>query len=217
MVSNSGAKHPPLSEELKSVTRHRMIKAAQVLMARKGLGLTVDEVAEEANVSARTVFRHFATRDDLLVAAISDMRETVLTPILETEADAPEIRSWLRATTVRVQTAVVAILGRAWWEIYAPPDGIAPDLEAELQKLRDYRASIAAGVAERLWRAVGQPGDPPPSVADACMVNLSAFGYHALAVSRAVTPEETGEVCADIVWAVLQEALPARRGSRSRA
>jgi AcrR family transcriptional regulator len=59
----------PLRDEQKAETRRRIVMAAERLMQDAGLGdLTFAAVAREAGVRERTVYRHFATKDELLDA-----------------------------------------------------------------------------------------------------------------------------------------------------
>jgi AcrR family transcriptional regulator len=59
----------PLREEQKAETRRRILGAAERLMQDADLGeLTFAAVAREAGVQERTVYRHFATKGDLLDA-----------------------------------------------------------------------------------------------------------------------------------------------------
>ena len=219
----NGANHRSLSDELKSVTRHRIVAAAQALLPRRGLGITVDEVAEEAGVSARTIFRHFATRDQLLAAALADLRGQLGDLFVGPPPGATDLRGWLRAITAVIHRTIAERFGRSWWEIYTDPEDMAPELEREIQALRDYREAVAMTIGKDVWQAAGGTGLPPRWLADAFLVSVSAFGYFALAVSRDVTPEETGRVCGDMAWLALQQALreatpaekPARRPSRS--
>lgn len=59
----------PLRDEQKAETRRRILGAAERLMQDADLGeLTFAAVAREAGVQERTVYRHFATKGDLLDA-----------------------------------------------------------------------------------------------------------------------------------------------------
>jgi AcrR family transcriptional regulator len=52
-------------------TRQRIARAAAEVMARDGAaGLTFPAVADQAGVSLRTVYRHFANKDDLVLGAV---------------------------------------------------------------------------------------------------------------------------------------------------
>ncbi|GAA2244790.1 hypothetical protein GCM10010401_17590 [Rarobacter faecitabidus] len=51
-----------------------MLAAARVLVAERGaFDLTFDEIAERAEVSRRTIFNHFPTREDLVIALCEDV------------------------------------------------------------------------------------------------------------------------------------------------
>src|SRR5436305_4242261 len=59
-----------LREQHASVTRERIFSAVAELIERgDGEELTVPDVAEASGVSLRTIYRHYATRDELLEAA----------------------------------------------------------------------------------------------------------------------------------------------------
>lgn len=56
--------------------RHRraLVDAAAALLDEKGAaGFTVDELADRADVSRRTVFNHFGSVDDIIIAACSEV------------------------------------------------------------------------------------------------------------------------------------------------
>ena len=59
-----------LLHEQRQVARDRIEEAARRVLATKGLGATVEEVASEAGVSIRTVFRHYGTRDHMIATAL---------------------------------------------------------------------------------------------------------------------------------------------------
>ncbi|MDX1658475.1 MAG: helix-turn-helix domain-containing protein [Nitriliruptorales bacterium] len=59
--------HSPLREQQALETRHRILRAAADLIVRGGLvGFAMRDVAEEAEVSERTVYNHFPSRQALL-------------------------------------------------------------------------------------------------------------------------------------------------------
>lgn len=69
-MTGSAAKYEsPLREEQKAETRRRILAAAERLMQDAELGeMTFGAIAREAGVQERTVYRHFATKGDLLDA-----------------------------------------------------------------------------------------------------------------------------------------------------
>ncbi|MBE2998909.1 TetR/AcrR family transcriptional regulator [Nocardiopsis sp. HNM0947] len=65
-------------EALKSRHRRALIDAAAALMTElEGTGFTVDQLAERADVSRRTVFNHFGSLDDLVLEVFGEMLETI--------------------------------------------------------------------------------------------------------------------------------------------
>ncbi|HEX7816574.1 helix-turn-helix domain-containing protein [Dyella sp.] len=51
--------------------RERILEAAEAVFLERGSKATLDDVAKRANVGIGTLYRRFATRDDLLAAAYS--------------------------------------------------------------------------------------------------------------------------------------------------
>jgi AcrR family transcriptional regulator len=59
--------HSPARQEAKRDTRERILDAVVEVVTRDGVhAFTVQSVADAAGVAHRTVYRHFATREDLL-------------------------------------------------------------------------------------------------------------------------------------------------------
>lgn len=59
-------------------TRERILEAARGLLVAGGVdGMTLPKVAEAAQVSAPTVYRHFATADDLIAAFLEWIRPQI--------------------------------------------------------------------------------------------------------------------------------------------
>src|SRR2546430_17009786 len=103
-----------LAGEQREVAQARILRAAGVALAARGLAATVDDVAEAAGVSRRTIFRHFATRDALFVtvirAAIRRHAEQIPAP-----PAADDLRGWLPHPPP-VTHRLNARTGRASWD-----------------------------------------------------------------------------------------------------
>lgn len=74
----------------KARTHRALLDAALSLTSLHGPeGLTVDTVAEQAGVSRRTVFNHFATLDEIVLAACTEVLDVVVDGFLSAAAAAP--------------------------------------------------------------------------------------------------------------------------------
>lgn len=67
----------PLRDQYKAMTRERILDAALELMAQGSGALTIAAVAQQAGITDRTVYRHFATREALLEAVWPRMQARV--------------------------------------------------------------------------------------------------------------------------------------------
>lgn len=70
-----------LAERHTDLTRRAILDAALGMLERSSVGdLTVRAVAKQANISERTVFRYFATREEFLDAIADEVRERLGLP-----------------------------------------------------------------------------------------------------------------------------------------
>lgn len=100
-----------------AAARDKMIEAAQEIIRDQGVdGFTIDEVARRSGVARTTIYRHFGSGDDLLLAAIDHIVAEVEAP------DTGSLRGDLRATigslldasrTPELRQVFVSILRRA--------------------------------------------------------------------------------------------------------
>lgn len=58
-------------------TRDRILRITEALVAEKGAGFTLSEVADRASVSRQAVYLHFGDRAGLLVALVQHMDDTL--------------------------------------------------------------------------------------------------------------------------------------------
>jgi AcrR family transcriptional regulator len=74
-----GARHPRAPGRPRSIEADRAIlEAALTLLAEVGpTALSVEEVASRAGVGKTTIYRRFATKDELIVAALASLNESL--------------------------------------------------------------------------------------------------------------------------------------------
>jgi AcrR family transcriptional regulator len=81
-----------MARPLSDAARVKMIQATQEIIALHGLdAFTIDEVARRSGVAKTTIYRHFRTGDELVLAAVDDMIEHIEPP------DTGALRGDLRA------------------------------------------------------------------------------------------------------------------------
>jgi AcrR family transcriptional regulator len=79
-----------LRERKKARTREALLDAAMALFSRQGFDrTTVEEIADACEVSPRTFFRYFPTKEDVLFADAEARRERLLAAIAERPPDEP--------------------------------------------------------------------------------------------------------------------------------
>jgi len=198
---------PSLADEQRELVQARILRAAGSVLAARGLTATVDDVAEAAGVSRRTIFRHFVTRDALFV--------TVIRAGIRRYADqipAPgegDLRGWL-ADMLAVTHRLNAGNGRVFWDLVGvQATDLSPDLALVAAECREVRNRSAVRVTEMLWRARNGRGRPPQWLVDAVAVQLSGFTTQSLAGDLGRSPDAVAGVAAQVIEAALVAALAA--------
>ncbi|MBI2852920.1 MAG: TetR/AcrR family transcriptional regulator [Chloroflexi bacterium] len=96
----------------KQRTRAKILEAARRLLEQRGYyGVGLEEVAREASISRRTLYLHFESKADLLVATVHYLDETVGTPKILRQAHSA-------ATALESLDEWVAAYGRIEPQIY---------------------------------------------------------------------------------------------------
>ena len=178
-----------LRERKKARTREAISSAALGLFAERGFrSTTVDEIAAAADVSPRTFFRYFATKEDAVLAdhdhrlaavrqALADgaVEEPVTATIrraLSALVDALTVDEREGLTRARIVSTEPSVLARSLEMQAAYEDAIAHEIAARLGVDADEdprpRVVAAAGLgalraAMRLW--AGSDGASDPRVA----------------------------------------------------
>jgi AcrR family transcriptional regulator len=189
---------PTLGEETRAATQARIVQGAKAALAASGFGATVDDIATAAGVSRRTVFRHFASHDEVLTAAMTEIIASYDRLIPGPPPPGTDLKTWLGDTAVALHELNARLMGKAFWDMNVDRPGISP---ADRDR---QRTGFAAQVARHAWRAGNGRGHPPSWVVDAFALQLSGFATNCLAGYNA---EKAGRVSARILSAVLTTAL----------
>jgi AcrR family transcriptional regulator len=87
-----------LRDRKKNETRQALRDAAHRLFAEKGFSqTTIDDIAEAADVSRRTFFRYYDSKDDLLRSDVSDLLPVMLAALRARPAAEPPFAALLAA------------------------------------------------------------------------------------------------------------------------
>jgi len=194
---------PTLGEETRAVVRARIVQGAAKALAAGGFDTTVDDIAVVAGVGRRTVFRHFATHDEVLAAAMAEMLASYDRLMPGPPAPGADLETWLRETAVTLHDLNSRLMGRAFWDMNVERPGISP---AERDR---RRVGYATQIARYAWHAADGLGRPPSWVVDAFALQLSGFATNCLAAYNA---EKAGRVSARVLTAVLATALAEEQG-----
>lgn len=207
-----------LADAQREVARHRILGAARTVIAARGLDTRIEDVADAAAVSRRTVFRYFPTRMALLAAALRDSlqryREHV--PALDVDGDVEE---WLSRALVEIH-ALNNRSGRVYLQL-ALESEMPPELAAVYEERRHMRVALVNEFTTAAFSAMGGSGEPPEWLFDAYAVHLSPFATQALVADFERTPEQSGRAAAQVLSAATRVAATAgtpagvaRRSSR---
>lgn len=151
---------PGLRERKKEQTRRAIRDAAVRLFSERGFdGVTVAEIADEADVSPATVFNYFATKEDLVYGRMEAFEEELLRTIRGRPAGESILsafgrfvltpRGFLQATDEGARQSLEAVTRVI--------TGSPALLSREQQILERYTQSLAAVIAE-------ENGAPPNDV-----------------------------------------------------
>ncbi len=188
------------------------------VVARRGFGATMEEIADWCGVSQRTIFRHYACHDALIVATVKAMFETAgRRPIPGLAAPDEDFDAWLEGLAKTIHTRNAEILGDAFWDIHCPLREPGSGLR-DVDELRcAYRRRGVDYLVRLAWKTAGGSGEPPEDLRLAFALEFSAFTTHALMIDFDRTPEQVGELTAKVLRMMLARAVRAQREQPPRA
>lgn len=198
-----------LRERKRLRTRRDLQAAAIRLMSEQGYAnTTVEQIADAAEVSPRTFFRYFPTKEAVL---LTDLQDDAIAQLLETTHDDLDI---IDAYRTAIRTAFTSLSEQQWATerermhlvMSTPELGIAAVLPRMTRPLRD----AAAFIARRLQLPAT---DPRPQVYAAMLMAASAGAVTLLMDRLASGDIERDEMLAaiDTGLATLREPFPSGR------
>ncbi len=95
----------------------RILQGAATALAERGFDATVDDIAEAAGVGRRTVFRYFATHDEVVGAAVAEIMASYESSIPGPPSPGVELETWLKETALTMHDLNGRVMGRAFWDM----------------------------------------------------------------------------------------------------
>jgi AcrR family transcriptional regulator len=200
-----------LRRQQRQLTVDTLVGAAQRGLFEYGFDVTVDDIAALAEVGRRTVFRHFATREELLEAAMSALTAGYLSSLPPYTGG--DWRDWL-AELARVSHRELAAFGRLIVDVISRC--LPPRLEE--QRARDQAAlqQMYTTTADTLWKASGGKGPTPQRLRSSVAAHLSPHFTRAVLIDANETPELAAELATEAIAAAVVQLSTESRGANAR-
>jgi AcrR family transcriptional regulator len=130
--------------------RRRLLEAAARVFAEHGMDASVDDIAREAGVGIGTLYRRFATKDELIAAVLDDRFETIAAAI---EAAGGLEDPMAALETAMAELAAGAVLHRALLHNLAYSGCHAPLVQAAKERVTaEFDAILARARAAGVVR-----------------------------------------------------------------
>ncbi len=168
-----------LQERKRQATADHLMQAALRGLMQHGLDITVEEIARIGGVSRRTVFHHFATRDELLSAAALAGQAEFDNSLPHYTGDG-DWRGWLSDLCCAMHLPSAAF-GRGLWEMVTRQD-LSQRLTATAEQIARHRRERNRAIVDTLWQALGRDDGAPDDFRVTVIAHLSPF--FTLAVNR---------------------------------
>jgi AcrR family transcriptional regulator len=153
-----------LRERKKQRTRRTIVDTAHALFTERGYdATTIEAIAAGADVSVRTVFRYFATKEEVAVAPIDEVGDLALAALDNRPATEPPLAA-LRAAALDAWAALAPhpAAFRGYVEHLLIADAAPTVSAAVLQRMMRLGDRLAAAITPRF----PPPGGPTPGGVD---------------------------------------------------
>ena len=199
-----------------AVSREGVVRATQHLLAERGLGISMDDIAAAAGVSRRSLFRHFDSREALVAEALERSLNWYFERVAEQADTDLSLDEWLTALARNIHRLQIDA-GRAIWQLAAANDDDLTESLARVNRLRrNNGVRFSSRVAGQAWRLAGGEGDPPDAVLDAFVFTLSSYATRATVTDRQISLERTATSAGAILSATIRADVHPAPKSASR-
>jgi AcrR family transcriptional regulator len=200
-----------LATEKRQLTEQRILRATVAAMAQRGFAATVDEIAALAGVSSRTIYRYFASHDQLIAAGIREGLTTAGQLISGLPSIHDDLDGWIERIALEAHVRNATIVGAAFWDVLGPTPSTSTEIEEARALRRPMRMHWMQGLSAVAWMAAGGEGQPPSALVTTFALALSAFTFHALAADFEYGPRDTARFAASMIKEHLTGAVEAQR------
>ncbi|MEV2274493.1 TetR family transcriptional regulator [Nocardiopsis sp. NPDC049922] len=177
-----------LRERKKARLRESLVESGLRLFLEQGYhGTTTEEIAASVGVSQRTFFRYFATKEELVLEAVTGIDAHFLASLRARPADEPALTALREATRdhwSRVDPRSRRFLSGAATLLRDNPEVV----DALMSHCRSRQERIAAAVAERT--GVDRATDPRPDVLTAVFVAVLGTAHEAWSASGSTDTDD---------------------------
>ncbi len=200
----------PLEEILddpRATTEYRILRATRRLLVTHGLEVSMDDIAAEAQVGRRTLFRYFDTRDELIAAALSLSLSSFNKQVEEIRHSDEIFTLWIRNMVSVLYTSQLHA-GRALWQLAATDDNNLSDPIAKVnKKRRQSRRSLTQMMANEAWTRAGGKGSAPRSIELVVSLGVSSFAVHSLHTDYTASSVESIDAIAFMIESCITSEL----------
>ncbi len=149
-MAGSGSPAPPVGTARGRARRERLLNAAATLVAERGFrSVGIADIGAAAGVTGSAIYRHFANKDEILVALIDRVVDPLLAGSRAVVRDAPSTEAALEAL-VRAHAAF-AVRERAIIAVYDQEAiNLPPDDRRRLRRSQRLYANVWRGVVAEL-------------------------------------------------------------------
>lgn len=186
---------PGRRERNKQRTRDRIVAVALDLCEKQGFEVTtVEQIADAADVSKRTVNRYFASKEDIVLGHVDDFIAEIVKTLREQPVDGDELSALVNSYLILL-TRVATNDGPITFDRFLQMQRVlrdSPTVSARSRELDELKSNVLGGaVAERL-------GLCPEALSVRLIMGTWSALAHAAMDCETGTPEQCVENMTDV-------------------
>lgn len=193
-------------DDPRATVEYRITRAARRLLATHGLEVSMDDIATEAQVGRRTVFRYFSSRDELIARALSDSLNIFNNQVDQSLQGETDLQQWLFRVVESLHVSQLRA-GRGIWQLAATDDKDLPVPIAKVNRQRrQSRRILTQAISQEAWKRSGESGEAPRDIELAFALAISSFAVHSLHGDYSAKQDETVQAISAMLYALLKGA-----------